>query len=725
MSKKRINRREFLVASATLAGAALPGLARSDGRPCPSPGLAGTRGVPVGESCSPAGQFPRLTLTSRASSGLRAWTVGHPFRQGDVPPGTLLAADGNAFQADVRNRWPDGSVKFAVLSGISAFKQGKQTQIEFSTAGGVDQATNVAEPDSLDVLASFSGGVKGTYTLQSVLGVGKETWGSRARGGRVRAIPGPVMSEFHYYVPTSDEHVVLWFYVRRYADGATEVETVVENGWLLAPGPGRRDYAIDLVISGRSRFSGPVSHLHHTRWSRVDWVGADPQIVPRHDPGYLRQTRLVPNYGYTDPSAEAFRKLTTEELPAPFARGNWPARMGSAGHSASIGLLPKWEALYCTSADPRAYVAMVGNSRCAGRYPIHYRDETTGRVPLYASYPQLTLSSGWGKSQPPEPGGERVDGGWAITHHPSLGYLNYIVTGRWPALESLQFSASFAMLESRPSTRQGGGVLACINAPLTTRGAAWAWRTMGQAAAISPTSLRGVAPAAPDQAVQLQAAASIGDTAAWMRKRFVDGTIDRGVHRNSVGWLGQYDGGSKEAAAEWWGAGWMARFQSLALGHISDLGIEDLQRPEDLFVVRNHSYEGALLLIGDDESWNWRRMALYRQPYLKSGSKPSAPVFMSISEAFSAYRARFDLSELSAAPGGALKEHSSDANIRRDSSSNMATGYGAFGAAVLAMAVDHARPGAAAKYALTRSAPNFSPARAGAHDEPTWALVPR
>jgi hypothetical protein len=725
MSKQRINRREFLAASATLAGAAVPGLAWSAGRVCPSSGLAGASGKSDGEPCGPAGQLPGLSLTSRASSGLHAWTVGHPFRQGDVPPAMVLTADDDNFQSDVRNRWPDGSAKFAVLSGLAAFKQGVPRRIDLTAASGVDEETNVPEPDSLDVHATFSGAVKGTYALQSVLGVNKELWGSRASGGRVRTIPGPVMSEFHYYLPTSDDHVSLWFYVRRYADGATEVETVVENGWLLVPSPGQKDYAIDLVIAGRTRFSGPVGHLHHTRWSRVDWVDADPQIVPRHDPGYLRQTRMVPNYGYTSPSDQAFRTLIAEEQPAPFARGNWPVRMGAAGHSPSIGLLPNWEALYCTSADPRAYVAMVGNGRCAGRYPIHYRDESTGRVPLYASHPDLTLTSGWGRTRPPKPRGGRVDGGWAITHHPSLGYLNYIVTGRWPALESLQFSASFSMLESRPSTRQGGGVLACINAPLTTRGAAWAWRTMGQAAAISPTALRGVAPPAPDRSIQLQAAESIGDTAAWMCRRFVDGSIDGGVHRNSVGWLGQYGGSSRDPAPEWWGAGWMARFQSLALGHISDLGIENMKRPEDLVAVRNHSYEGTLRLIGNDQSWNWRRMALYRQPYLKDGSKPLAPVFMSTAEAFAAYRARHELSGLSAAPGGTLKNHSSDTDIRRGSSSNMATGFGAFPAAVLAMAVDHARPGAAAKYALVSTAPNFSPARAGAHDEPTWALVPR
>jgi hypothetical protein len=721
---KRINRREFLVYGATLAGAAAPGIGWAADAPCAKGSTAG-QGARRGSGPCLDAALPKLTLTSQAGPGAHAWTVGHPFRQGDVPSGLVLIADGVDLQADVRNRWPDGSVKFAVLSGISRFKRGEPREIELAvTREGAPRGV-VPEPETLEVRVTFAGAVTGTYALQTVLGTDKEVWINRAGGGRVRKILGPVMSEFHYYLPTADDHVCLWCYVRRYADGSTEVETVAENGWLMVPGPGRRDYAVEVVVGGRTRFSGPVSHAHHARWSRVDWLGEDSRVVPRHDPGYLRQTRLVPNYGYTDPSPAAFRRLMTEDQPVPFARGNWPVRMGAAGHSPHIGLLPKWEALYCTSADPRAYVALVGNNRCGGRYPIHYRDETTGRVPLHSSYPELTLTSGWGKTRPPKPSGGHVDGGWAITHHPSLGYLPYIVTGRWCMLESLQFSASFAILESRPSTRQGGGVLACINAPLTTRGAAWAWRTMGQAAAISPTGLHGAEPSAPDRAVQVQAATSIADTCSWMRRRFVDGSIDGGIHRNSVGWLGQYAQSSRDAAPEWWGAGWMARFQSLALGHISDLAIENLPRPDDLIAVRNHSYEGTLRLIGDDQTWNWRRMALYRQPYLKGGSRPAAPVFMSTTEAFAAYRARHELSDLSAAPGGTLKNHSADTDIRRGSSSNMATGFGAFPASVLAMAVEHQRPGAAEKYALVSSAPNFSPARAGANDDPTWAIVPR
>ena len=38
--------------------------------------------------------------------------------------GSEIASDSSDFQADVRNRWSDGSAKFAVLSGISGFSQG-------------------------------------------------------------------------------------------------------------------------------------------------------------------------------------------------------------------------------------------------------------------------------------------------------------------------------------------------------------------------------------------------------------------------------------------------------------------------------------------------------------------------------------------------------------------------------------------------------------------------
>ena len=63
----------------------------------------------------------------------------------------------------------------------------------------------------------------------------------------------------------------------------------------------RKDYTVSVRVGGAVRYSAPIGHFHHSRWSRVDWVGSDPQVRPSHNAAYLRSTKLVPNYGYTSP----------------------------------------------------------------------------------------------------------------------------------------------------------------------------------------------------------------------------------------------------------------------------------------------------------------------------------------------------------------------------------------------------------------------------------------
>src|SRR4029079_12791888 len=124
-----------------------------------------------------------------------------------------------------------------------------------------------------------------------------------------------------------------------------------ENGWMVVASPGQKDYAVSVNVGGSTRYSGSLNHFHHSRWARVDWVGTDPAVTPKHNAAYLRSTKLVPNYGFTSPSSAAFSGLATAINPAPFALGNWTATMGDTGAQAAIGILPMWEALYCTSGD--------------------------------------------------------------------------------------------------------------------------------------------------------------------------------------------------------------------------------------------------------------------------------------------------------------------------------------------------------------------------------------
>jgi hypothetical protein len=721
---KNLSRRNFIAAAVGIAGGAASGFALG-ATLCP-PGVLGiTGGASTATSCGVVGAgLPSLTLISASSSGTYGWTFGQAFRQGDVPSGQYIVAGSNS-QAIVRNRWPDGSVKFAVLSGITSFTQNSPTSIALSTSGSAPSGSNVPEPQNLAVSATFSGAVTGTYSLQSCLGVDLSTW-NKGAAGRVRQILGPVMSEFHYYCPTSDAHVALWFFVRAYSNGATEIETVVENGWMNVQNPGERDYSISLSVAGATVFSSSLSHYSHTRWSRVDWIGTNPQVTPTHDPGYLRATRMVPNYGFTNPSSAAFSGLASALNPVPFALGNWTAAMADTGYQASIGILPQWEALYCTTADTQAYAATISNNRGSGRWPIHYRDENTGRVCNYLTYPNTTLTSGWGTPPPAPSGGS--NGPWDIPHHPSNGYMAYMIEGRWSQLESLQFAAMDALLESNPATRQGGGVLACINGPLTTRGAAWTWRTVGQVAGITPTGLNGTALPAADAALAAAFVQSISDTASWINQRYVAGTSYGGAHKNSIGWIGQYDQytGSNIPSTEWWGGSWMVAFQGMALGHIADLGIENLSNQSDLETIRDFVYQDTILTVGTNATWNFRRAGTYERPYLTSSSNPAAPVFMTIPQAFTSYVTNNGLSStITANSGDTLLQHDSDTPTGDGDTSNPGSGYWALHISVLAQAIDAGVSGAAAAYALVQAAPNCTPQADGASDTPQFAFVPR
>lgn len=729
-----IDRRSFLAGATGLIGTAVSGIGWAATQPCPPPLVRAAGGTSATTSCNLApGQLPSMTLTSASASGSHGWTFGHAFRQGDVPAGSFVTTAAGGLQADVRNRWPDGSVKFAVLSGVSTFTQNVPNSIALSTTTTAPAGSSVAEPATLDVSVAFSGAVNGTYTLQSCLGINRSTW-ALGSPGRVRQILGPVMSEFHYYRPTSDTHLTVWFYVRAYVNGAVEVETVVENGWLNVAAPGERDYSVTVNVKGSATYSGSLSHFSHSRWSRVDWYSGGSSTVPQHNAAYLRATHIVPNYGFTNPDSSAYTGLVSSINPVPFALGDYTAAMGNVGYQPAIGLLPLWEALYCTAANSAAYIATIGNARCAGRWCMQYRDETTGRPPLFDTYPHgyPQTRNSYGNSGPAWPaaaGGGQGNSNtvqyWEGPHHPSVGYLAYLIEGRWTHLELLQFAAAyntFCISITRNVSGYGNAVLACMNVPMTTRGAAWTWRTQGQAAAVSPTSFSVSSLAAADGAMQTQFAASLSNTMSWMNANFITGTLNGGAFKNTIGWIGQYDA---IILADWWGASWMVDFQNQALGFISQLGIENLSDQTSFIAVRNFNFLNRILQLGTEATWNFRRGAVYARPYLVGTATSAAPVFYTTAQAFAILKSTDSLTTLTSNAGDPLMDHESNTVMVAGDTSDGGTGYWASALSALAFAVDAGVPGAAAAFSLVTAAPNYAPAAAGANNIPQWAIVPR
>jgi len=421
----------------------------------------------------------------------KPWTFGHPFRKGDVPPNRYITAVGpSQFQAQVRNRWSDGSVKFAVLSGI-----GGQSAL-LSTTSTAPSTSNVAEP-SVSASVTFSSPAT-TVDISAARANGLLAW-SNTTPHKVREFTGPVMSEFHYYTPVSgDNHLTVWWYVRAYSTGDVEVETVIENGWTQVASPAEKIYTASISVGGTTRLSGQtINQIHHTRWSRSDWVGTDPQILPKHNMTYLRATKLVPNYPSGAPAERsytglAFTQYANTATPTPFAQGNFRTAMGGTGETVtdSIGILPHWEAITCVNADTRAVINMLAHARCVGRYSIFYRDETTGRLPRPSTLPNLWYNTGDVNSVPTPTGTASLE--YKTSHVPSFGFLAYMLTGRWSFLENLLFSANYHHFYNSYSNVQYGLTLYGRSGSQglgfgggENRAQAWSARTLSQAACMA------------------------------------------------------------------------------------------------------------------------------------------------------------------------------------------------------------------------------------------------
>lgn len=493
-----------------------------------------------------------VTLGLTNGGAGKPWTFGHAFKKGDVPTGSFIIGTGpSEFQADIRNRWADGSVRFAVLSGIG----GTSCVITSATAPLNSGSTTVSEPSAAAVSGytiTLTGDGAGTYTIP----VGAQTTWARGTASKVRQILGTVMSEFHYYQPTSDTHLALWFYVRAYNNGAIEVEVSVENGWTEVAGPGQRNYTVTVSAAGAAvPFSDgvaakSVSHLHHTRWSRVDWITTDPLIVPRHDVKYFMSTRLTFAYDvdrFPFPVA-SYGKLPAATMaaglrPPPFSicdgvglAGStlWGGTgMGGGGWAEYIGPMPLWDAAYFTSSAAETGVASVLKSgRSTGNYGIHYKSEFTGRPPMASenNWNRMTLSgcspgfsdkvmqvgadngpSAGGRNSPTPTGSDPVR--YSISHAP-CHQMPYLLTGRWPYLENMANEMTSMQLAIG---LQYGWATGTDPYPVTfglrridtkhnthmSRSAGWGgMRNYALASTLWPQTLNGQALSAPDQAIK-------------------------------------------------------------------------------------------------------------------------------------------------------------------------------------------------------------------------------
>ena len=662
-----------------------------------------------------------FTLTSPITQAAAPFTLGQPFRQGDIPSGSSVVANIPNFQATVKSRWPDGSAQFAILAGRAALLADTPLRADLS-AGTPPTAAPLTEQDlktaGTNCLVTFSGiGIVELYDLIAVAGsydASKNQW---LPGKVLDWVQGSEMSSWIYSSPIgADPSLSAWFEVRLWKDGQVEILPWIENGYLNKSGVTEKNGTATVFISGVQRFSTNLTILHHTRTPLVsgttfsNWTGVDPQVTLKHDTVYLQKSKLVPSYSANTPSnSTALTNLMTSY--SPFGQANYPNVIGTAGYHPSIGLLPEWDVLYLTSAgDPRPLAAVTVNAYSAGRYGIHYRDEKTNRPFKFSSYPNLVInsvSSGVPSSgasslnqYTPTPGGGSPPS-WATSHAPSVGYLAYLLHGRLYFMEESQFAATLAYLKQTDTVRQyTKGILETKAGANTTRGAGWGLRTYAHAALATPDN----------DSLKPEFSNAIDENILYYHSRYL-------AQANNPQGVAQPYSDYTSGDNIYMHAMWMEDFLTAAFGYILDVKVNTSAvstKATELFNWKAKSAVGRLGQAGVSTEYDFRDAAQYTIAVAPSDSADwntgGGPWYATWGDL---YRATLG-SNAGTAPTNQL----------RGGYFPDPTAYWGNFQPSIAYAVTNNVPGASEAYARMTGASNWPQFLANANDNPVWSVIP-
>lgn len=465
---------------------------------------------------------------------------GRPFAQGEIPnaPQALLDGAPVVTQADVKSRWPDGSVKHAILSFLiptlranSAVTVTFRDQPATNGAGALDQAGMLNPAFDFEAAMELTNGGTLRASARTMLQAGAYTYWLKGSVATSVVLADHSLNRAYDIGFDANRafrpifHATFWPGI-----GKVQVRMIGENANTEAI----EDQSYDLTLKlGQTApvtvySKTGVTHWAMTRWSKQFWMGgAPPAVAIDHNLAYLESTRAVFNY---DPSisinetAIANRYAAWTAAPKDlYDTGTWDKAMGSGGAHAWIGPVAEWNVFWLYTGDPRMKEWALGQTDLAGAWPIHIREGKAGKRLLASDAagagvghvlsikdrPSLWLVLGTGdplgysyinaadKITPvgSYTGGTFDYGKWSpdAMHHPDTWSVPYLLTGDFWYLEELWFSVGWvAATECGPCTTASygrgptggeGGIGEQI------RAGAWAVRNRAAAGFLTPDGL--------------------------------------------------------------------------------------------------------------------------------------------------------------------------------------------------------------------------------------------
>lgn len=556
-----------------------------------------------------------VTVERAAARPAGPVTFGAIFARGDIKD--AVEVQGLPTQSDIKRRWPDGSVKHAVLT----------VQLPEAEKGSSKLVLVNAAQAAADKPADYAADLKGLADVQVEFQIHKGPAESVSLRKAIASskplrepwLNGPLVREWHFRATPADQRgqadpeLEVRFEVRYYpAVKTARVAVIVENSrWTSA---GSIPYDVRILVDGKEAYAKkdvgrwevdvnnvplktPEKFLGHptaTRWIKRFWVAAETGAAVRplddshirYDVAYITSTGLLPRYDAKLVIPEnALQGMADRWKRAPrevFQNGFILPYFMTTGGREDIGPLPTWTARYVISQDPRALEAILGNGDLSGSFPVHLRDPKTDWTisiddhPNYSLNPAATQERVEPRDSAKTPWVLKVNSHMIIDsdHQPSLAYVPYLVTGDFYYLEEMQFWANWNMLTGNPFYRETEKGLLTI---LQARAVAWSLRQLTHAAALTPD-------AGPEAAHKAYFENKLANNLARYRDE-IDGKIgdkptDIGiVPSTAISGFGKTPEAKQRFRTS---AGWMNNFLAWSLSHTVDQGYTDAIPARDI-----------------------------------------------------------------------------------------------------------------------------------------------
>ncbi|GAA4279233.1 T9SS type A sorting domain-containing protein [Aquimarina mytili] len=350
--------------------------------------------------------------------------IGRPFVKGEITDFPEAVIDGTTIltQADVKNRYEDGSVKFAIISFLIPTLEANasvtvtfQNQVSGQNIPLTKQQMLDSSYDFDAVIELINGGVVNASARQMLQNNDYVYW---TQG----PIATTVIIADHSNQETSLGHAVskydigfdghrsfrpifqatFWPGIHKVmvrfigeVSNTESLQDVVVNDIILKTGLTSPTIQYDLPIT-----KSPLKMYVGSRWTKKYWINGQPSdIVINHNLEYLIKTKYLPNYDVT--KTIDFNRITSNYTTWSssndiYDHATWQRAMPTTGGRMEIGPYPTITSDWFFTWTKKATDVAYGHADLAAAWPVHFREGniTRGGVTRYFDRDKTTQAIG-------------------------------------------------------------------------------------------------------------------------------------------------------------------------------------------------------------------------------------------------------------------------------------------------------------------------------------------